>query len=292
MRPSAAARRRAAAVVVLLLAALPLACARRGPRAVSRPSVVALVGEEPVEFEAFAAYVRQAAREEPRKVSPRVASSLLDQYLEERLLELAVADAVPEAQGSTAVERRRDVVNRRARLDAIREEDLRREYASHPERWQRPPLLKLAQLILPTKEKVDEARRRIEKGTPWLDVSRSLSTAPNAASGGGIGWLAREDLPAEFEKAVWKLPAGGTTPPLAAPHGFHIFRVEDRADSRVVPFEEAVPALRLALAEERSTAAVAALLAESRQRHPVVVVEEHLPFPYVGALPRFSERGR
>lgn len=292
MRPAPPSRRRAAVVAVALLLALPLACARRGPRALSRPSVVALVGEEPVEFESFAAYVRLSAREEPKKVSPRVASSLLDQYLEERLLERSVADAVPKAQGATAVERRRDVVNRRARLDAIREEDLRREYASHPERWQRPPLLKLAQLILPTKEKADEARRQLEKGTPWLSVSRSFSTAPNAASGGGIGWLAREDLPAEFEKAVWKLPAGATTAPLPAPHGFHVFRVEDRADSRVVPFEEAAPALRLTVAEERSTAAVAALLAEARQRHPVVVVEEHLPFPYVGALPRLAERGR
>ncbi|KAA0254555.1 MAG: peptidyl-prolyl cis-trans isomerase [Acidobacteria bacterium] len=289
MRGPAAGRRAVLVGLAFLVALLP-ACARKGPRAASRASVVALVGDRPVELSDYAAYVRQATREEPKAVSPRVASSLLDQYLEELLLERAVEDAVPPAKGTNAEERRRDLINRRARLHEIGEADLRKEYEAHADRWKRPPLVRLSQLIVPTKEKADEARKLLEKGTPWLTVSRTLSLAPNAASGGGLGWLSREDLPAEFEKPVWGLPAGGTTPPLPAPHGFHVFRVEDRADTRVVPFEEAAPGLRLTLAEELSSAAVAELMAESARRHPLVVVEDHLPFPYVGALPRHGER--
>ena len=47
-----------------------------------------------------------------------------------------------------------------------------------------------------------------------------------------------------------------------AGHGVHLFRVEERADGRVVPFEEARPALRLALSEKRSGEALDRLLAD------------------------------
>ena len=276
--------------LVLAAALLPglAACARKGPRAAARPSVVAMVGDDPVEEEDFENYVRAAAGAPLAKVSPQVASSLLDQFLEERLLEKAVATAEPEPKGETATERRREVLGRAARLDAITDADLRAEYERQPERWRHAPLVKLSQMILPTREAADAARRKVLSGADWVEVSRKASRAPNAETGGGLGWLARTDLPREFEKAVWGLPAGGVSQVLPAGHGVHLFRVDERADERVVPFEEARPALRLALAEKRSSEALATLLAGARRRWPVAVIEEHLPFPYVGGAARFS----
>ncbi len=276
------------ALLLLLLLVPAPGCARRGPRAASRADVVALLGDLPISYPDFAEYVKRSAGEGPRGVSPRVASSLLDQYLEERLLDLAVADAVPPASGATPAEKRRDVIGRRARIQAIDEAELRKAYDAEPARWQRPDLVRLSQLLLPSREKAEEARRRLQKGTPWLEVSRSLSVAPNAQAGGGLGTVARGDLPSEFEKAVWKLPAGSVSPPVSTPHGVHLFRVEERLSGQRLPFEEARGALRLEAAEARSAAAVAALGAEARKAHPPAVVEEHLPFPYVGVLPRHS----
>ena len=144
-------------------------------------------------------------------------------------------------------------------------------------------------MILQNRAAAEAARRKVLSGADWKKVSAEASRAPNAATGGGLGWLARTDLPAEFEKAVWGLPAGGLSPPLVAGHGVHLFRVDERADGRTVPFEEARPALRLALAEKRSAEALSALLADARKRWPVTVIEEHLPFPYVGGgAARFS----
>lgn len=276
-------------LLLLLLLALAPACARKGPRAAERASVIAMLGDEPVEEEDFGNYVREATGEPLAQVSPQVASSLLDQYIEERLLQKAVDAAEPKPAGRTAAERRREVLERLARLDAVTEADLDVEYRRQPERWQHPPLVRLSQMILPTRQEAEAARRKVLSGEDWVAVSAERSRAPNAATGGGLGWLARTDLPSEFEKAVWGLPAGGVSAALPAGHGVHLFRVEERADSRVVPFEEARPALRLALAEKRSAEALAALLADSRRRWAVTVVEEHLPFPYVGeGAARFS----
>jgi hypothetical protein len=277
-------------LVPLLLSLLLFApaCARKGPAAAQSASVIALIGDEPVEEEDFEAYVHAAAGAPLVEVSPQVASSLFDQYLEERLLQKAVDAADPKPGGGTAAERRKEVLARAARLESITDADLKAEYERQPERWNHPPLVKLSQMILPTREAAEGVRRKILSGADWNSVSKEVSRAPNAASGGGLGWLERTDLPGEFEKAVWGLPAGGLTPVLPAGHGVHIFRVDERADGRVVPFEEARPVLHLALAERRSSEAVASLLERSKRRWRVAVIEEHLSFPYVGGAARFS----
>jgi len=269
-----------------LVSALLTACAKSGRSAAPGPSVVATVGDRRVTLEEFFASARNAAGEDPKNISPRVLSSLLDQYLEEVLLERAVDSARPPVEGATAAEKRRAYLARRAGLESIGEEDLRKEYDAHPERFRRPSLVRVSQLFFPTREAADAAVKRLKDGASWLEVSRSSSAAPNAASGGGLGLLSQSDLPHEFEKAVWGLKPGGTSPVLAAPHGYHVFRVEERFEARDVPFEEARSGLRISLAEERSAKAVEDTIAEARTAFPVTVLEDHLPFPYVGTSPK------
>lgn len=276
--------RRGAALLALLIAAT--GCSRNGRPGPPGPSVVATVGDRRVSLEEFFASARNAAGEDPKNVSPRVLSSLLDQYLEEVLLERAVAAAQPAAPGATPAERRRAYLARRAGLDRLTDADLRKEYDAHPDRYRRPALVRVSQLLFPTREAADAAMKRLKDGAPWIEVSRVASAAPNAASGGELGLLGQADLPREFEKAVWGLPAGGTSPVLPTPHGFHVFRVEERLDARDIPFEEALPGLRISLAEELSAKAVEDAIREARAVFPVAIFEDHLPFPYVGTNPR------
>jgi len=281
-----------AGTLLLAGALLVPSCAKRAVRPAADPAVVALVGDRPVKWDDVAAYLKAAAGEEPKDVAPRVASSLLDQYVEELLLDRAEEDAMPAPEGSTAAERRRSLIARQAGLDSISEEDLRDEYVGHSDRFRRPALIRVSQLLFRTREAADAAQKRLQAGEPWPEISRTLSLAPNAATGGSLGLLARTDLPREFEKVLWGLEAGTTTGIVAAPHGFHILRVDERFEARDIPFDEAKPALRLSLAEERSAKAAADLVAAARQRHPVAVVEEHLPFPYVGMNPRYTATPR
>ncbi len=280
-----------ALLLVSCVLALHPSCARRGPRAAERPSVVALVGERPVEYHDFAAYVKSAAGAEPKDVSARVASSLLDQYLEELLLARAVEDARPAPEGRSPDERRKSFLARRAALEPLGEPELSRAYQAHPERFRQPASVRLSQLLFPARPEAEEAVRSLAKGASWLDVSRRSSSAPNAKDGGPLGLLSLDDLPHDFARAVAGTRTGATTGVLAAPHGFHVFRVEERFPERTVPFEEAKEGLRLALLQERAEAALKAAVEASRARHPVRVVEEHLPFPYVGEAEKRPARG-
>jgi len=289
--------RRAQALLVLALvppfaafvAFTTVGCARKGgTRAAVRPETVAMAGERPVTLDEFMAWAKKATSEDPKNVSPRVLSSLLDQYLEEVLLARAVEAAEPPVPGANPAEKRRAFLARSAGLETLQDSDLRREYDAHPERYKRPALVRVSQLLFQAKESADAAVKRLDLGVAWLDVSRESSVAPNAASGGSLGLLSRTDLPREFEKAVWSLPAGRRSPVVATPHGFHVFRMDERLDARDVTFEEALPALRMTVAEDRSSKAVEEAIAGARLRFPVTVVEDHLPFPYVGTNTRVT----
>jgi hypothetical protein len=279
--------RRAATLVLALVLG---GCAQKtGPPAVSRPETVAMAGDRPVTLDAFMAWVKTATSEDPKNVSPRVLSSLLDQYLDEVLLARAVETAEPKIAGATPREKRRAFLARIAGLESLQEEDFRREYDAHPERYKKPALVRVSQLLFRAREDADAAVKRLAEGVSWGDVSRASSVAPNAASGGSLGLLGRADLPREFEKAVWSLSAGQKSAVLATPHGFHVFRVDERLDARDVTFEEALPGLRIVVAEDRSARAVGEAIAGAHRRFPVSVVEDHLPFPYVGANARSAE---
>jgi parvulin-like peptidyl-prolyl isomerase len=245
-----------------------------------------MAGDRPVKLGEFMAWVKKATSEDPKNVSPRILSSLLDQYLEEVLLARAVETAVPPVSGANPAEKRRAFLARAAGLETLQDSDLRKEFEAHPERYKSPALVRASQLLFHDKESADAAVKRLDLGAAWLDVSKESSVAPNAASGGSLGLLSRTDLPLEFEKAVWSLSAGKRSAVVATPHGFHVFRVDERLDSRDVTFEEALPGLRMTVAEDRSSKAVDDAIAGARLLFPVTVVEDHLPFPYVGTNAR------
>jgi parvulin-like peptidyl-prolyl isomerase len=160
--------------------------------------------------------------------------------------------------------------------------ELRAAYDAHPERFRQPASVHLSQLLFTSKDDAEEALRALARGEAWIEVSRKKSAAPNAKDGGPLGHLSLADLPRDFAHAVEKTPVGKTTPVLAATHGFHVFRVDERAPERTVPFEEAKEGLRLAVLQERADGALKAAIAEARAAYPVRVIEDHLPFPYVG----------
>ncbi len=177
-----------------LLFVLPLAalvtggCGKKGgPRAAARPETVAMTGERPVTLGEFMAWAKKATSEDPKNVSPRVLSSLLDQYLEEVLLARAVEAAEPPVPGANAAEKRRAFLARAAGLETLQDADLRKEYDAHPERYKRPALVRASQLLFHDKASADAAVKRLDLGAAWLDVSKESSVAPNAGSGGSLG---------------------------------------------------------------------------------------------------------
>jgi len=183
-----------------------------------------------VTVEKFSSFVvAQTARTLP-EVSPELAAALFERYLEEEVVLTASPvhgdyDLTPTARTARV---RELLVSLCPPPPQPPEAQVDTYLAQHPELAGSGERLRLRQLILPDQATAQVARDRVRGGEDFLTVSRALSRAPNAASGGLLGWVERGQLPPEFEAAVFGLAAGELSEPVPSNAGWHVFQVMER----------------------------------------------------------------
>lgn len=76
--------------------------------------------------------------------------------------------------------------------------------------------------------RAEDVAARIARGEAFDKLAASFSDAPDALTGGNLGWRSAERLPSLFAEGVANLKPGETTRILRSAAGFHIVRVVDR----------------------------------------------------------------
>jgi hypothetical protein len=156
------------------------------------------------------------------------------------------------------------------------EADLRAWLAAHPERALGPPRVRFRHLFF------DPARRGSDRAeTDARAIVRGAQLREPPASADPCLVAAEQPLSAEasiartlgsaFAAALFAAPVGEWSGPVRSSLGWHAVRVAERTPGEPVPFAAVRAAARDAVLEERSTAALAAFLAERRARVRVIV---------------------
>ncbi len=101
------------------------------------------------------------------------------------------------------------------------------------------------------REILSKARERALGGASFEELAKELSTDASALKGGDIGWL-DESVPVlpEFKKALLELEAGGISPVLDGPQGFHLFQAVEVKPAGILPYEEVKEEVRKRLFSE------------------------------------------
>lgn len=74
----------------------------------------------------------------------------------------------------------------------------------------------------------EEILRQLERGGDFARLSAAFSDAPEAMSGGSLGWRPADRLPQLFVEAVATLRPGQASRLLRSPNGFHVLRLDER----------------------------------------------------------------
>jgi len=208
-------------IVPLVGVALGLACH-------ARPHGLAEIGARVVTPENFAEFVEIQTGRPLGQIAPELAGALFDSMIEEEVVLASAAStadhALPPAGRSA---RAREFLASLCPAppepdDAEVAAAIAKTGTTGPER------LKIRQLVLPDSAAARNARERLRRGESFEALSRELSRAPNAASGGLIGWIERGQLTPEFETAVFGVAVGGTSEPVQSNAGWHVFEVTER----------------------------------------------------------------
>lgn len=250
-----------------------------------RENVVAKVDGNPIDVEVLQSFMDNVVDISWQAVDERVASRLLDQFLDQEVVIAAARKLrgveVPEtfAARSAAVRSLlREVCGPIPPVprELFEEEIDRRRDEIHPARAH------VRQLLLDNPEQAASARARLLAGEPFEEVSRQVSRAPNAETGGELGFVEQGTLPEDLDVVIFSMAAGEISEPVSSPAGIHIFQVLE------VIGEGPIESSRLELQAERKVSesfareftddCVERLSAEVG----VTVFSEHLWFPYQG----------
>jgi peptidyl-prolyl cis-trans isomerase SurA len=128
----------------------------------------------------------------------------------------------------------------------VTDADIRAYYREHlAELPKRPPTVTLAQiLIVPSpsdkaldaaRDKIGDVERRLAAGQDFAALAKEFSDDPSAPNGGSLGYVRLEDLNSPtFEEAARSLIVGEVSTPVLTQFGYHLIKLEDVSEDRVL----------------------------------------------------------
>ncbi|MFP4473981.1 MAG: peptidyl-prolyl cis-trans isomerase [Desulfatibacillaceae bacterium] len=171
----------------------------------------------------------------------------LEKYREELRSQLLRAKLVQRAVNSRIV---------------LTDEDVRRYYEEHPEKFSGEETYHLQNLVVEYGDDADEAERMLARsrlarvggmvnsGFPFAELQKRLEFAKIAARGGDLGFFTLEELTPKLQEAVKKLESGQCSEPIEADKGYQIIWLKEVRDSGGTTLEDASPEIRRELYTE------------------------------------------
>jgi peptidyl-prolyl cis-trans isomerase SurA len=148
----------------------------------------------------------------------------------------------------------------RSRED-LSDPELRERYNREKDRYRLPERAQLREIVILKPEdptKLDEARARAtdvaeaaKKPTVnFANLASTMSEAGSREKGGDLGEVAKGDLVAALDTAVFTAAPGGVVGPIETKSAWHIVKVEQRLPSEVPSFDTVKDRLRRDVSEE------------------------------------------
>ena len=160
------------------------------------------------------------------------------------------------AQSGLTIDRLRDQLRRTVTLQRVvgrevnskvdlSDDALRIIYEREKETWQVPEKAHLAEVLVSNGDDPARAARRakeasdlIKGGAKFEAVVKEYSDGATKARSGDLGTVARGELTAEIDKAVFSLPVGTVSDPIGTKFGWHLVKVIEKIPVSYKPFTD------------------------------------------------------
>lgn len=103
---------------------------------------------------------------------------------------------------------------------------------------QRAEQARVQHILVATEDLANQTYEQVTSGASFDEVAKSTSTDTiTAPTGGKLGWITRDQMPEAFTEVAFSTEPGQTAEPVKTEYGWHIIKVNDKADDR--PMTEA-----------------------------------------------------
>ncbi len=155
-------------------------------------------------------------------------------------------------------------------------------YRSHLNEFRQPERLRVRQILVSSESKAIEILNKLKNSPPekFIEIAKKESISPDAEKGGDMGFYERGQLPEEMEKVIFSLKEGELSQVVQSDYGFHIFRVEKRERSQILPLDKVSKKIEIKLFQEKISSLIKNHLEELKSKYNWITSTSNLPFPY------------
>jgi parvulin-like peptidyl-prolyl isomerase len=219
--------------------------------------VILALGDASIRRSDFERHLAGLAAQGLDASDPAVRRSVLDSFLEERVLVLEARSrgllkpgAGPEEEQLAAQQLLSEAARARA---SVSDAEIAAYFAEHAAELAQPETVVLRQILVPTENEARDVRRRLSKAPRSFEMlAQTRSRAPEASAGGLMGSFTRGQLPSDLEKAAFALAPQGLSDPVQTPLGYHVLRADSHTLARDRNLEECREEIRRVLLQAKS----------------------------------------
>ena len=164
-------------------------------------------------------------------------------------------------------------VDEKIQLD---DQDVSKYYEFHKEQFMTPLLLRASHILVKTQEEADSLKSQIEAGGDFEDLARQHSIDSTAPRGGDLGFFQKGQFVPEFEEAVFALKKGEVSPLVKTTFGYHIIRLNDRAEPRLRDLKSVKSMVEERLMNEKRSSTFKALIEKLKGNVKIEIDEKAL----------------
>ena len=127
-------------------------------------------------------------------------------------------------------------------------------YQKNPDKFQEGARVRASHILISAAQEADAATRQqakakaeavlkdVKAGKDFAALAKANSQDPGSAiNGGDLGFFQRGQMVPPFEQAAFALKPGEVSGLVETPFGYHIIKVAEKMDARLVPLDEARP---------------------------------------------------
>lgn len=126
----------------------------------------------------------------------------------------------------------------------VGEEEAKEYYEQHKEDFNTGESIRASHILVPTEEEAKTVIKLLNEGRPFEELAKDMSTCPSGANGGDLGLFGKGRMVKEFEDAAFNLQINEISDVVKTQFGYHVIKVTEKVENRVLPFEEVKDMIR------------------------------------------------
>lgn len=157
----------------------------------------------------------------------------------------------------------------------ITEEDLKKYYDEHPEKYSAQPRIDARIITVLSEPEAKTVLEKIKKGGDFAALAKQYSKDPSAKRGGELGMLRKGRLDPALDSVVFTMKEGEVSQVIKTPEGYSILKVDKISEGREKSYDRVKRSLERLVMREKMNKAVGDLKAEIRKKAEVEFNEKY-----------------